>query len=188
MPHVYIEDIGKHTGEEVTIKGWLHNRRSSGKIHFLTVRDGSGFIQDDDRAGRKRGTCVGVAEQLCQRHGGRGLLTERVGGGGGGRAEDRGEPFVAEQAGQFDQGGAFARAGQATEAGKLVRAGEDVGQGFALVGAEARGRVVTTNDWRDRLDAGVDGANQEQLFGENVAGRELGADADQFGAVGQLFL
>ena len=33
--HVYIEDIGKHEGEEVTIKGWLHNRRSSGKIHFL---------------------------------------------------------------------------------------------------------------------------------------------------------
>jgi asparaginyl-tRNA synthetase len=43
--HVYIEDIGKHTGEEVTLKGWLHNRRSSGKIHFLTIRDGSGFIQ-----------------------------------------------------------------------------------------------------------------------------------------------
>ena len=43
--HVYIEDIGKHEGEDVTIKGWLHNRRSSGKIHFLTVRDGSGFIQ-----------------------------------------------------------------------------------------------------------------------------------------------
>jgi asparaginyl-tRNA synthetase len=43
--HVYIEDIGKHEGEEVTIKGWLHNRRSSGKIHFLIVRDGSGFIQ-----------------------------------------------------------------------------------------------------------------------------------------------
>src|SRR5437660_8690274 len=43
--NVYIEDIGKHEGAEVTIKGWLHNRRSSGKIHFLTVRDGSGFIQ-----------------------------------------------------------------------------------------------------------------------------------------------
>ena len=43
--HVYIEDIGKHEGETVTIKGWLHNRRSSGKIHFLTLRDGSGFIQ-----------------------------------------------------------------------------------------------------------------------------------------------
>jgi len=45
MAHVYIEDIGKHEGEEVTIKGWLHNRRSSGKIHFLVLRDGSGFIQ-----------------------------------------------------------------------------------------------------------------------------------------------
>ena len=43
--HVYIEDIGKHEGEEVTLKGWLHNRRSSGRIHFLIVRDGTGFIQ-----------------------------------------------------------------------------------------------------------------------------------------------
>jgi len=43
--HVYIENIGKHEGEEVTLKGWLHNRRSSGKIHFLIVRDGTGFIQ-----------------------------------------------------------------------------------------------------------------------------------------------
>ncbi len=43
--HVYIEDIGQHQGEEVTIKGWLHNRRSSGKIHFLILRDGTGFIQ-----------------------------------------------------------------------------------------------------------------------------------------------
>jgi asparaginyl-tRNA synthetase len=43
--HVYIENIGAHEGEEVTIKGWLHNRRSSGKIHFLILRDGSGFLQ-----------------------------------------------------------------------------------------------------------------------------------------------
>jgi asparaginyl-tRNA synthetase len=41
----YIQDIAKHAGQEVTIRGWLHNRRSSGKIHFLTVRDGTGFIQ-----------------------------------------------------------------------------------------------------------------------------------------------
>jgi asparaginyl-tRNA synthetase len=45
MAPVYIEDIGRHEGEEVTIKGWLHNRRSSGKIHFLILRDGTGFIQ-----------------------------------------------------------------------------------------------------------------------------------------------
>jgi asparaginyl-tRNA synthetase len=43
--HVYIEDIGKYEGQDVTLKGWLHNRRSSGKIHFLIVRDGTGFIQ-----------------------------------------------------------------------------------------------------------------------------------------------
>src|SRR5918995_1487283 len=41
----YIEDIAKYEGQQVTIHGWLHNRRSRGKIHFLIVRDGSGFIQ-----------------------------------------------------------------------------------------------------------------------------------------------
>jgi asparaginyl-tRNA synthetase len=42
---VYIEDIARHEGQAVTLQGWLHNRRSSGKIHFLTLRDGTGFIQ-----------------------------------------------------------------------------------------------------------------------------------------------
>jgi asparaginyl-tRNA synthetase len=45
MTHVYIDRIGDHVGQAVTIKGWLHNRRSSGKIHFLVVRDGTGFLQ-----------------------------------------------------------------------------------------------------------------------------------------------
>jgi asparaginyl-tRNA synthetase len=45
MTHVSIERIGDHVGDTVTIKGWLHNRRSSGKIHFLVVRDGTGFLQ-----------------------------------------------------------------------------------------------------------------------------------------------
>lgn len=44
-PHVYIDRIGESAGQSVTLKGWLHNRRSSGKIHFLVVRDGTGFIQ-----------------------------------------------------------------------------------------------------------------------------------------------
>jgi asparaginyl-tRNA synthetase len=43
--HVYIEDISEHTGEDVTLKGWLFNYRSSGKISFLELRDGTGFIQ-----------------------------------------------------------------------------------------------------------------------------------------------
>ena len=40
-----IQDIAKAEGQTVTLQGWLHNRRSSGKIHFLSVRDGTGFIQ-----------------------------------------------------------------------------------------------------------------------------------------------
>jgi asparaginyl-tRNA synthetase len=43
--NAYIEDIARYEGQAVTLRGWLHNRRSSGKIHFLTVRDGTGFIQ-----------------------------------------------------------------------------------------------------------------------------------------------
>src|SRR5436190_20376292 len=42
---VSISAIAGHVGQRVTIQGWLHNRRSSGKIHFLIVRDGTGFIQ-----------------------------------------------------------------------------------------------------------------------------------------------
>lgn len=45
MDHVYIGDIGKHQGQEVTIKGWLYNKRSSGKLKFLLLRDGTGVIQ-----------------------------------------------------------------------------------------------------------------------------------------------
>ncbi len=44
MP-TYIEDIARHEGQNVTLRGWLAHRRSSGKIHFLQIRDGSGFIQ-----------------------------------------------------------------------------------------------------------------------------------------------
>jgi asparaginyl-tRNA synthetase len=45
MTVAYIEDIARYEGQPVRLRGWLHNRRSSGKIHFLTLRDGSGFIQ-----------------------------------------------------------------------------------------------------------------------------------------------
>jgi asparaginyl-tRNA synthetase len=45
MEQTYIRDIAKHVGEEVTIKGWLYNIRSSGKISFPQIRDGSGIIQ-----------------------------------------------------------------------------------------------------------------------------------------------
>ncbi len=41
----YIEDLGAHQGETVTVRGWLYNKRSSGKIAFLQVRDGTGVVQ-----------------------------------------------------------------------------------------------------------------------------------------------
>jgi len=44
MP-IRIEDAAAHVGREVEIRGWLYNKRSSGKIHFLLIRDGSGLIQ-----------------------------------------------------------------------------------------------------------------------------------------------
>ena len=42
---VFVEDIGKHVEQEVRICGWLYNKRSSGKLHFLQVRDGTATIQ-----------------------------------------------------------------------------------------------------------------------------------------------
>ncbi len=45
MKTVRIEEFGSHVGEEVLVRGWIHNKRSSGKLQFLIVRDGSGFAQ-----------------------------------------------------------------------------------------------------------------------------------------------
>jgi len=45
MTVVRVDEIGGHEGETVTLRGWLAARRSSGKIHFLQLRDGSGTIQ-----------------------------------------------------------------------------------------------------------------------------------------------
>jgi len=45
VDQVYIENVGAHEGEEITLRGWLYNKRSSGKLHFLQVRDGTGIIQ-----------------------------------------------------------------------------------------------------------------------------------------------
>jgi len=44
-PATAISQLGKHVGEEVTLKGWLYNLRSSGKILFPQLRDGTGVVQ-----------------------------------------------------------------------------------------------------------------------------------------------
>ncbi len=43
--NIYVEELKNHVGEEVTLKGWLYNKRSSGKIRFLLLRDGTGIVQ-----------------------------------------------------------------------------------------------------------------------------------------------
>src|SRR5689334_3162464 len=48
-----IEDLKAAIGKDVVLEGWLYNRRSSGKIEFLQVRDGSGTVQ-----------CVAVKSEL----------------------------------------------------------------------------------------------------------------------------
>ena len=43
--HTYINQLAQHEGQEVVLKGWLYNMRSSGKILFPQLRDGTGVVQ-----------------------------------------------------------------------------------------------------------------------------------------------
>jgi len=45
MQNIYIKDLSHHVGEEISLKGWLFNKRSSGKIKFIILRDGTGYLQ-----------------------------------------------------------------------------------------------------------------------------------------------
>jgi asparaginyl-tRNA synthetase len=45
MDRTYIHDLPRHVGDTVTVRGWVVTTRSSGKIAFLVVRDGSGTVQ-----------------------------------------------------------------------------------------------------------------------------------------------
>ncbi len=45
MSRIYIEEITKHEGEKVNLKGWVHNRRDHGKLIFIDLRDKSDICQ-----------------------------------------------------------------------------------------------------------------------------------------------
>ncbi len=45
MNQTYINELKNHIGAEVVLKGWLYNARSSGKLAFLQLRDGTGIVQ-----------------------------------------------------------------------------------------------------------------------------------------------
>ncbi len=63
---VYIEDIGKHVGKEVEIKGWLYNKRSSGKVRFLLIRDGTGIIQSVISENEAKPNVFAIADKITQ--------------------------------------------------------------------------------------------------------------------------
>jgi asparaginyl-tRNA synthetase len=45
MTQTYINQLKDHIGSDVKLKGWLYNKRSSGKLVFLQLRDGTGIVQ-----------------------------------------------------------------------------------------------------------------------------------------------
>ncbi|HHY97352.1 MAG TPA: asparagine--tRNA ligase [Firmicutes bacterium] len=66
VKRVHISDLGAHEGEDVEIRGWLYNRRSSGKIQFLQIRDGSGIVQSVLVKGEVDDGLYDLADRLTQ--------------------------------------------------------------------------------------------------------------------------
>jgi asparaginyl-tRNA synthetase len=66
MKFNYIEDVSKFEGQKLTINGWLANKSSKGKIHFLWVRDGTGIIQGVMVKGEVDDQTFGLYDQLTQ--------------------------------------------------------------------------------------------------------------------------
>jgi len=45
MQYIFVKDLAKHLGEEISLRGWVRNIRSSGKLLFIIFRDGTGEVQ-----------------------------------------------------------------------------------------------------------------------------------------------
>ena len=61
---VTAESLPKRVGEKVELRGWLYNRRSSGKLHFLEVRDGTAIVQAVAFAPEMEAAHPGLFEKL----------------------------------------------------------------------------------------------------------------------------
>lgn len=66
MSFVRIKDVSNFDGQEITIKGWVYNKRSSGKLHFLQIRDGSEQIQAVVFKGDVSEEIFNLADKLTQ--------------------------------------------------------------------------------------------------------------------------
>src|SRR4051812_36968440 len=66
MERFYIQDANKFDGQIVTVKGWVYQKRSSGKIRFLIVRDGTGLLQCVLFLGETNESAFKAFDQLTQ--------------------------------------------------------------------------------------------------------------------------
>jgi asparaginyl-tRNA synthetase len=66
MKWVYIEDIGACRDQEVEVRGWVYNKRSSGKVRFLIIRDGTGLLQATLSSEEKGHPLFAVFDRLTQ--------------------------------------------------------------------------------------------------------------------------
>ncbi len=66
MKWVYIEDIAGFVDQDVEIRGWLYNKRSSGKVRFLIVRDGTGLLQCTVFSADKDNPLFKIHDELTQ--------------------------------------------------------------------------------------------------------------------------
>ena len=66
MQKIRISDVAQYVGKEITLKGWLYNKRSSGKLHFLQLRDGSAIIQCVVFKGEVTPEVFELADKLAQ--------------------------------------------------------------------------------------------------------------------------
>ena len=61
MNRTLICELKEHTGQEVSLSGWLYNSRDSGKVQFIVLRDGTGLCQCVVEKGN-------VTEELFEQH------------------------------------------------------------------------------------------------------------------------
>ncbi len=66
MDFVYISDLKNFVGKEVNLKGWVFNKRSSGKVKFLILRDGTGYLQCVYFKGNVSDEVFDIADKLGQ--------------------------------------------------------------------------------------------------------------------------
>jgi asparaginyl-tRNA synthetase len=64
IERTYVRDLPRHVGSEAVVLGWVRHRRSSGKLHFVEVRDGSGVVQAVVKKGAVADAALEAAAQV----------------------------------------------------------------------------------------------------------------------------